>query len=346
MQYSASSSLSWEIDLFGRLRKGIEAAAADLGASVQDRRSVLVTLLGDLGRYYATLRRDQLRLDIAERDIATAMDTLQLTRQRVRAGQATERDAAEAEAQLESVRAEVPAIQTSVQVSNHRLGVLLGQQPGALEDELAGKGPIPPVPPQVPTGLPTDLLQRRPDLQRAEAQLAAATARLGVARTDYFPRLTLFGSAGRQATELHHLTIGLGNFFSLGPSVSLPVFTGGRIRSNIAVQQARVDESVAAYHATVLTAFEETENALVTFANEQDRRDRLKATVDADQTAFELANIQYKAGLTDFLTVLDAQRELYTNEDKLAQSETQVTVSLIGLYKALGGGWSVSPGGP
>jgi outer membrane protein TolC len=190
--------------------------------------------------------------------------------------------------------------------------------------------------------VPSDLLQRRPDIQRAEAQLAAATARVGQVRADYFPRFNLFGDVGHESTQLHNLTLGLGNFFSIGPSVSLPVFTGGRIRSNIAVQEACVKGALAAYHSAILIAFEETEDALVSFGNEQDRRDRLAATVEADETAFELANVQYKAGLTDFLTVLDAQRELYSNQDLLAQSQTRVTASLIGLYKALGGGWSVS----
>jgi NodT family efflux transporter outer membrane factor (OMF) lipoprotein len=341
-KYSGDLSLSWELDLFGRIRRGVEAAKDDLAAYEQDRRNVIVALLGDVGRYYANLRGDQLRLEIAEKNIAIAMDTRDLTRDLARAGQATERDAAQAEAQLEVVCAQVPVINTNIQMSIHRLGVLLGEMPGALEEELATKGPIPPAPPEVPTGVPSDLLKRRPDIQRAEAQLAAATARVGEAKADYFPRFTLSGNAGREAQQLHDLTLGLGNFFSVGPAVSVPVFTGGKIRSNVAVQDARVKEALAAYHSAILNAFEETENALVSFGNEQDRRDRLSATIAADQDAFELTSVQYRAGLSDFLTVLDAQRELYANQDLLAQSQTQVTSSLIGLYKALGGGWSVS----
>ncbi len=194
--------------------------------------------------------------------------------------------------------------------------------------------------------MPSDLLERRPDIQRAEAQLAAATARVGEAKADYFPRFTLLGNAGRQAVQLHDLTLGLGNFFSAGPSVSLPVFTGGKIRSNIAIQDARVKQASASYQATVLKAFEETENALVAYGNEQDRRDRLAAAVEANQTAFDLANVQYRAGLTDFLTVLDAQRELYSTQDLLAQSQSQVATSLVALYRALGGGWSIAPNAP
>jgi len=234
-------------------------------------------------------------------------------------------------------------LRTNIEASIHRLGVLLGETPGALEEELANKAAIPPAPPEVPTGVPSDLLQRRPDIQRAEAQLAAATARVGEAKAAYFPSFKLLGDAGRQATQLHDLTLGLGNFFSAGPSISVPVFTGGKIRSNVAIQDARVQEAFAAYHAAILTALEETENALVSYSNEQTRRDRLSATVEADQEAFELATVQYRAGLSDFLAVLDAQREMYANQDLLAQSRTLVTTNLIGLYRALGGGWSISP---
>jgi NodT family efflux transporter outer membrane factor (OMF) lipoprotein len=341
--YSGDLSLSWEVDLFGRIRRGVEAARADLATAEQDRRNLLVALLGDVGRYYASLRGDQLRLEIAEKNIAIAEDTLSLTRALVRGGQSTQRDAAKAEAQLEVVRSQVPVLRTSIEASIHRLGVLLGDPPGALEEELATMVAIPPAPPEVPTGVPSDLLQRRPDIQRAEAQLASATARIGVAKADYFPSFKLLGDAGRQATQLHNLTLGLGTFFSAGPSISVPVFTGGKIRSNVAIQDARVKEALATYHASILTALEETENALVSYSNEQDRRDRLAATVEADQEAFELATVQYKAGLSDFLAVLDAQREMYTNQDLLAQSRAQVTANLIGLYKALGGGWSIFP---
>jgi NodT family efflux transporter outer membrane factor (OMF) lipoprotein len=345
-EYSGDLSLSWELDLFGRIRRGVEAATADLAASERDRRNVLIALLSDVARYYAELRGFQLRLEIARKNVAIAQDTVALTRQRADAGLATERDVAQAQAQLESVRAQIPALNTNIQVSIHRLGGLLAQQPGALQQELATSAPVPPTPPQVPTGVPSDLLQRRPDVQRAEAQLAAATARVGEAKAEYFPRFTLLGSAGRQATQLHDLTLGLGNFFSAGPSVSVPVFTGGKIRSNVAIQDARVKQALATYQNTILNALEETENALTQYGDEQDRRDRLTATVQADQTAFELANVQYRAGLTDFLTVLDAQREMYTNQDLLAESQTQVSANLIGLYKALGGGWSISPESP
>lgn len=341
--YNLNGSLSWEIDLFGRIRRSVEAAHGDIAASEQDRRNVLISVLADVARYYAELRGAQLRLEIARRNIATAQNTLILTKARVAGGQATERDVAQAEGELEAVRSQVPGLNTDLQAAIHRLGVLLGKEPGELEEELLKQAAVPPAPPEVPTGIPSDLLERRPDIRRAEAQLAAATARAGAARADYFPRFTLLGSAGRQATELHDLSLGFGNYFGAGPTISLPVFTGGGIRSNIEMQNARVHESAAVYKSTILRAFEETENALTAYANEQDRHNRLEAAVRSNETSFELANVQYKAGLTDFLTVLDAQRQMYANQDLLAQSQTRVTTNLIALYRALGGGWSISP---
>jgi NodT family efflux transporter outer membrane factor (OMF) lipoprotein len=199
------------------------------------------------------------------------------------------------------------------------------------------------MPPWAPTGLPSDLLQRRPDIQSAEARLAAATARLGEAKADYFPRFVLLGSAGRQAAQLHDLTLSLGNYFSFGPAISLPLFTGGKISSNVTLQDARLTEALLSYQAIILTALEETENALSAYGNEQERCDRLAASVQSNETAFELANVQYSAGLTDFLTVLDALRELHSSQDLLARSRTEVMKDLVTLFRALGGGWDIIP---
>jgi outer membrane protein TolC len=183
-------------------------------------------------------------------------------------------------------------------------------------------------------------LERRPDIRRAEAQLAAATARIGEAKADLFPRFVLTGTAGRQATQLHDLTLGLGNFFSAGPGISLPLFNGGRIRSNIAVQTSRQRGALISYQAAILKALEEVQNALVNYSQEQERRDRLNQAVEQNQLAVDLAAEQYRAGLVDFLSVLEAQRQLYDNEDQLIQSQTSVTTNVIALYRALGGGWN------
>ena len=189
-------------------------------------------------------------------------------------------------------------------------------------------------------------MQRRPDIRRAEAELEAATARIGEAKADLFPRFVLTGTAGRQATQLRDLTLGLGNFFSVGPGISLPLFNGGRIRSNIAVQTSRQRGALISYQSVILKALEEVQNALVNYSQEQERRDRLGQAVEQSQLAVDLSVEQYRAGLADFLSVLDAQRELYANEDQLVQSQTSVTANLVTLYRALGGGWSVAGAGP
>lgn len=302
----------------------------------------LVILLGDVGRGYAELRGFQRRLEIADKNIKIQQDTLDLTTARAKAGLATELDVSRAAAQLETTKAAVPSLLSGIDVSIHRLGVLLGEEPGALRSELEKVSPIPTAGPDVDVGLPSDLLRRRPDIRRSEAQLAAATARIGEAKADLFPRFFLTGTAGRQATQLHDLTLSAGNYFSVGPAISLPLFTGGRIRSNIAVHTSRQREALISYQSTILNSLEEVENALVSYSQEQERRDHLNQAVENSQLAVDLATEQYKAGLVDFLSVLDAQRELFANEDQLVQSQTTVTTDLVGLYRALGGGWSVS----
>ena len=339
--FQGSLSLSWELDVFGGIRRAVEAATADVVAAEDNRRDVLVILLGDVGRAYAQLRGFQRQLEIANKNIETQQDTLELTATRAKAGLATELDVSRAAAQVESTKAVVPTLLSGIDVSIHRLSVLLGEEPGALRSELQKASPIPAAGPSVEVGLPSDLLERRPDIARAEAELAAATARIGVAKADLFPRFFLTGTAGRQATQLHDLTLGLGNFYSIGPSMSLPLFTGGRIRSNIALQTSRQREALISYEAVILTALEEVENALVDYSEEQERRDLLSRAVEQSQLAVDLAAEQYRAGLVDFLSVLEAQGELYSNEAQLVQSQTSVTTDVIALYRALGGGWSV-----
>ena len=338
--FQGNLSASWELDVFGGIRRGVEAATADVVAQEENRHDVQVILLGDVGNTYAQLRGLQRRLEIANKNIKTQQETLDLTTARAKAGLATELDVSRAAAQLDSTKAAVPTLLSGIDVSIHRLSVLLSEEPGALRKELGETKPIPSAGPEVEVGLPSDLLERRPDIRRAEAQVAAATARVGEAKAEFFPRFTLTGMAGRQATQLHDLTLGLGNFFSVGPAVTLPLFTGGRIRSNVAVQTSRQRQAVISYQSTILNALEEVQNALVDYSQEQERRDRLSESVDQSQLAVTLANEQYRAGLTDFLSVLEAQRDLYANEDQLVQSQTSVTTDLVALYRALGGGWS------
>src|SRR5215472_5942343 len=285
---------SWELDVFGGIRRGVQAATADAVAAEENRRDVLVILLGDVGRVYAQLRGFQRRLEIANKNIQTQQNTVELTTARAKAGLATELDVSRARAQLETTKAVVPTLLSGIDVSIHRLSVLLGEEPGALRSELEKTSPIPSAGPEVDVGLPSDLLQRRPDIRRSEAQLAAATARIGEAKADLFPRFVLTGTAGRQATQLHDLTLGVGNFFGVGPGISLPLFTGGRIRSNIAVQTSRQRGALISYQSTILKALEEVQNALVSYSQEQERRDRLDQAVEQSQLAVDLAKEQYK----------------------------------------------------
>jgi outer membrane protein, multidrug efflux system len=338
---------AWELDVFGRIRNEVNAATNDFRATEEDRRDVLVILLGDLATTYADLRGFQLRLQIAEGNIESQKDTVALTQARAKAGLATDLDVERAIAQQETTSAVVPSLQAAIASSIYRLSVLLGAEPGALRAELEVSAPVPPVPPEVPVGLPSDLLKRRPDVRRAEIDIAAAAARVKGAKAEYFPRFTLLGTAGRQATQLHDLSLSLGNFFLVGPAITLPIFTGGRIRSNIALQNARLMQAQLRYRSAVLGALQETEDALVNYSFEQERRDHLQDAVARSQTAVQLSRERYRSGLVDFLTVLDAERQLYNSEDLLAQSQIAVTTNLIALYKALGGGWEVAaPGAP
>jgi NodT family efflux transporter outer membrane factor (OMF) lipoprotein len=337
--YRAGFDASWEIDLFGRTRRNVEAADADIQAAVEAHRDTLVTLLADVAENYANARGFQARLRIAHENIRTQQEAVDLTRARLSAGLGTDLDVARAEAQLAATTSQIPLLETGFRQAVHRLGVLLGREPGLLHAELADDAPIPPVPARVPVGLPSDLLRRRPDIRRAERDLAAATARIGAATADLFPRFSITGTFGLSSGQFGDWPSGDSRFWSIGPAVRWPVFDAGRIRSNIEVQNAIQEQSLAAYERTVLRAFEEVENALAAYSREQVRRGSLLAAVQSNQRAVELSNQLFSRGLTDFLSVIDAQRSLYLTQDEWVQSQTLVTTNLIALYKALGGGW-------
>jgi NodT family efflux transporter outer membrane factor (OMF) lipoprotein len=330
---------SWEADLFGGNRKAVSAAVADSRSAEESRRDVLVTVTGEVARAYAELRGLDRRIAIDQETIRTQAETLRLTQVRAEAGLATELDVARQAALLSSTEAVEPALASARVATVNRLALLLGLQPSALTDELEKPGELPTTPAVVSTGLPSELLSRRPDIRRAQSEVVAASARLGAARSDLFPKFTITGLSGRQATGFGGLTLGGGNFFAVGPAIQLPIFTGGRIRANIAASDARVNESRARYEGTLLTAVEEVENALAAYGREQERRDKLAAAADASRTAVDLARELYSRGLADFLSVLDAQRAQYADEDALAQSQTAIVTDLVALYKSLGGGW-------
>jgi len=292
-----------------------------------------------VARNYVELRGFQYRLIIAHENIDAQQESVEITEARFQAGLTSALDVAEAKALLANTRAQVPTLESGARQSIHRLGILLGQAPGALLEELSPSASIPGAILQGTIGLPSDLLRRRPDIRRAERELAAATARIGVAAADLFPRFSLTGVLGFQSLDLSDLAEWPSRFWTTGATISWPVFDADRIRANIRVQDARQEQALVRYERTILRSLEEVENALVAYAREQERRRLLVEAVQADREALGLANERYRGGLTDFLNVILAQRALYTSQDALAQSETTVIVNLIALYKALGGGW-------
>lgn len=337
--FQAGFDASWEIDVFGGVRRDIEAADADLAAAVEDRRQVAVSLLAEVARNYVELRCAQRQIAIAHANLDAQKGTLDLTRTRLQAGMVSDLDVARAEAQVQTTASQIPTLESSTRQSIHSLSILLGQEPTSLAPELVDPQPIPKLPPQVPIGLPSDLLRRRPDVRRAERQLAAATARIGVATADLFPHFSLTGSLGLESSKLKSLPDYDSRYWSIGPSVSWPILDFGRVRNNVAVQNAREEQAVALYEQVVLTSLREVEDALVLFGREQSRRKSLAAAVAANQRAVNLATQLYEQGRADFLTVLDAQRNLFASQDALVLSDRTVSVNLVSLYKALGGGW-------
>jgi NodT family efflux transporter outer membrane factor (OMF) lipoprotein len=342
--FQVGGSSSYQIDVFGGIRRNLEAAGADLMASVEDRRDVLVTLVGEVGNNYLSLRGFQQQLAVARKNLVAQKKTAAIIRRRFEAGTVSKLDLANAEAQVATTAAQIPTLESQIRAAIYALGVLLGREPAVLEKDLIKEGPIPPNPPEVPVGLPSELIRRRPDIRRAEAQLHAATARIGVATADLFPKFSLTGSFGISSSDLTKLgNIADNKFWSFGPSVTWPIFAGGRIWWNIKVQDALAEQALLTYQKAVLTALQDVETALVAYAKEQDRRKALVEAVNNNRQAVDLAMKLYTAGKTDFLNVTTAQLNLYTTENALAQSTAAVDTDLIALYKALGGGWEQAP---
>jgi outer membrane protein, multidrug efflux system len=338
--FRAGIDAAWEIDVFGGIRRDVEAADADVRFAIEDRRDVLITLISEVALNYIDLRQFQRQIDIAQRNLEAQERTAAVTRRRQAGGEASGLDVANAEAQVASTRSQIPSLRTLERQAIHSLSVLLGLPPGALLQELSQMTAIPTVPPEIPIGLPSELLLRRPDVRRAEAQAHAATARIGVAIADLFPRFSLTGALGVQGERAGSLTRSGDNYFwSFGPSITWPLFDAGRIRSNIALQEASQQQALLVYRATILTALQEVENALVAYASEQERRQSLIRAVQQSRRSVELSIELYTQGQIEFLNVLTAQRALFSSEDALVQSDRTVVTNLIAIYKALGGGW-------
>ena len=338
--YQAGLDAAWELDIFGAVRRNVEAAEADIQVSVEDEHDVLITLTAEVALNYIDLRGFQQQIVIAQDNLKAQQHSAGLTRDRFRGGFVSGLDVANADALVATTASQVPLLESAAQQTIYTLSILLGLEPSALVQELTAASTIPAAPPMVPLGVPSELLRRRPDIRRAEAQIHAATARIGVATTDLFPKVTLSGSMGFQDSQLKSWADWSSRFWSFGPSLSLPIFNAGRIRSNIEVQKAIQEQSLVAYQKTVLTALQEVENALIASTKEQEHRKALTDAVTANRKAVELATQLYSQGQTDFLNVLEAQRALYASEDAVVQSTRSVSTNLVALYKALGGGWS------
>ena len=329
----------WELDLFGRVRRNVEAARADVGVSVATLQDARVSVIAEVARDYFILRGLQDQLSLTLRNADNQLNTLKLTRNRLEAGRGNQLDTARAEAQWQTTLASIPSLQASIATTSYRLSVLTGRQPMALSASLTAQAPQPALPPLNTIGTPEQLLRRRPDVRAAERSLAGATARVGVAVGDLFPKVTLTGQVGYFAPTFGEFGTSEARFFSFGPSISWAAFDLGRVRARIGSAKALTDAALAAYEGAVLGALEDTEGALISYGRSQTRRDALQVAAAASDKAAELAQKRFEGGLIDFLEVLDAERTALSAELLLSQSRTDSATSLIAVYKALGAGW-------
>jgi NodT family efflux transporter outer membrane factor (OMF) lipoprotein len=345
--FSTGFDAGWEMDIFGGVRRSIEAAEASLEASDELLRDVLVSLAAEVAINYVEVRQYQTQLGIAEDNLRLQEDSYRLASQRYEAGLTTRLDVDQARYSVAGTRSRIPALRTKIEQAKNRVAVLMGMNPGELAGELRESGRIPVGPLEIAVGVPADALRRRPDVRRAERVLAARSAGVGVATSARYPRFYLPGAIGYDAITRGN-PLALGNLIgSLGSSVFFTIFDAGRIRQNIEVQDAMQEQALVGYESAIIFALEEAENALTAHSEEQLRRRALAEAVEAAQQAVELVQANYAAGLVDFLPVLESQRSLLSFQDQLAQCDGFITTSLIRVYKALGGGWQpLSPSVP
>ncbi|MBV9725561.1 MAG: efflux transporter outer membrane subunit [Gammaproteobacteria bacterium] len=341
--YDAGFDAFWELDFFGGIRRNIEAQSAQVEGAEAGLHDAQVSVSAEVARTYFELRGEQARFAVAWRNVENQRATLQLTQARLEAGRSTELDTARAQAQLSATLSTIGPLEAAIARSIHRLGVLTGQQPGALRELLAPAGELPSLPQLTAVGDPAGLLRRRPDIRIAERQLASRTALVGAAIADLFPKVTFTGTFSYAATTPGQLGTSGSRGYSIAPGITWAAFDLGRVRAEVAGSRARADAALATYEQSVLRALEETENALVTHARTRDSLGDAAAAAAASQTAARIARTRYEGGMVDFLDVLDAERTQLADEDRLAQSRTDAATSLVAVYKALGGGWQGAP---
>jgi len=344
--YQVGFDASWEIDIFGGVRREIEAAEANLDASEEALRDALVTLQGEVARNYVDLRGQQLRMEIAQKELEAWRTNVVMAESRFRAGLVSQLELARAQGEVSIAESRIPALEKSILAAVHRLGVFLGLDPTSLVPELSRASALPEIPDSLHAGLPSELLRRRPDIRKAEREVAAATARVGVSTADLFPRFSLTGSFGYMDDDLDSLSWDAGHFWRIGPAFRWPILNFKRILSAIDASKAVRDESLARYEKVVLTSLEEVENALVTLSREKRIAEALVEAVQANDSALKIAKELYRAGAQSYLAVLDAETALYNAQDQLAQSRLNRALGFVSLYKALGGGWQDIEGRP
>ncbi len=338
-QYAAGFDAGWEVDIFGGVRRSVEAAQANLEATQENLNGVLVSLLAEVALNYAEVRTYQARLQTTEANIEALRESYDINLSRHQAGLISELSVQESIRILESARATIPTLEAGLDATKNRLAVLLGESPGTLHEELAERMPVPELPTTLVVGIPAETLRHRPDIRQAERDLAAQTARIGVATADLYPKFHLFGTLGIESISAGDLFQSSSRVWGVGPSANWRIFDGGAIRQNIQVHNARQEQALVNYEATLLRAQEEVENALVSYAKEQLKREAIGRASNAAERAELLAKDRYQAGLVNYNNVLDAQRALLLLQDQRVQSNGAVTANLVRLYKAFGGGW-------
>ncbi len=337
--YQYGLGATWEVDLFGFVRRSVESAKASVEASREAERAVLLSSLSQVAQSYIALRGVQTQLRIAHDNLRTAQQSLQLTQQRAAGGVTNDLDVANASAQVRTTAAQIPTLEDQEAADINALSLLLGQPPNALRAQLAEPRPVPPVPPRVPVGLPSELARRRPDVMQAEAELHAATANVGVAVASFYPSITLNGSVGLQTLFPAQMFSLNSRQYAAGPGITIPIFQGGQLTATLHLRQAQQKEAALDYQKTVLQAWHDVDNALTAYRTEQARRDQLIQAEAQNRRALSLAQTRYQQGVADFLEVLVAQTSLLSTQQQLAQSTTNVSSDLVALYEALGGGW-------
>ena len=334
-----SLDIGWEPDFFGRVARQVEAADANICQSIEAFRGIMVMLYGEVAQNYVTVRSTQARLRYAKQNIDLLERALDLTKKRVKGGVAPIADQYQAESSLAAAVAAVPLLEIQLHTALNRLSVLVGHYPGTLHECLADYSPIPSIEQDAPVVFPCDVIRQRPDIREAERVIAARTAEIGVAVADKYPRFSFGGNVGLSAQNLGDVLSSDSITYMFGPSFTWPLFQGGRIRCAICREEAELEEAIAQYEQTVLLAFEEIENAIVSYNKQQERRDALQLTVMAAEQSFEAVLQQYRAGKIEFQTVLTTLQALFNAQTDLAESRGDIATQLVTLYAALGGGW-------